>query len=792
MVRFKIPVILLVAFALFAEAKNPLNFYANKAEEALSAGRYEDALDYARQEIIDYENNPNGYYQAAVSLYALQQPGQSLSMINKAIDRARKDKPLITQCYLIKANILEETGDSIQSLKALNDGLKIDGNNIDLLIERGSFLSGPDNKSALKDFQKVKKLAPGDPRAYIHTAFLYSNENQYKAALDEITRAIAIDNTISYAYALRGMILQQLGYSPDWIRDCLKSFELDKSSLGVILLASAEDNDARAQIIDEIERVRTTSNEYYTLEANLLYTWNALVPAAKTFEEIINLGIAEADTYSSLADCQKRLGFIIEAYTTASKGLDKYPDEISLKLIKAQIGVLAGKGAEVLSILNSLIAQSPETESLYAEKGLAYLSLGRYSEAVEPLATAVMLKPSALNKLYYGDALRLSGDISKAKSEYNDILRMTEEEIANEMQHPNYMYAMAYSGLGQRTNAISAIKALSQEQPQAEISYMPSVYARLGLKDEAIAALKAYTQENSWNALLDLYSYNFYVLHSEPGFVELLANNGVPTKYNELTHLLEYEPGNVFLSSGGTSMEEVTNLLYENPSDWVKAFNELCPIDMGIGGQIMSVEFNDETATVTYNCSANPISFNFNLINNNPSYKRKKEDVMTLAFLTENPKIADLGITFKYNFTSVDGSGSTTFVINPSRMKELQRRSQSQEEVDQMTLDFWLEEDSLMFLENQETPGGSVKLDGNVLTYIFPASEDDGSMSRIELFKTDIKNQFSNLFKDPSMRSRIPVYVRQNLTLKYIFKGNTSGKEVEFIFTPEELSDYLK
>ena len=43
-------------------AKNPLNYYASKAEEALSIGRYDDALDYARQEIIDYESNPNGYY----------------------------------------------------------------------------------------------------------------------------------------------------------------------------------------------------------------------------------------------------------------------------------------------------------------------------------------------------------------------------------------------------------------------------------------------------------------------------------------------------------------------------------------------------------------------------------------------------------------------------------------------------------------------------------------------------------------------------------------------------------
>lgn len=789
-------IIILISFLVSVTsllAKNPLNYFANKAEEALSIGRYEDALDYAQQEISDYDSNPNGYYQAAISLYTLQQPGQALSMLNKALERTKKNKPLAVQCYIAKAGLLKEMGDTIQAINALNDGIKLDGKNVDLLVERASTLIGSDNKTALKDLQKIKKLASSDPRGYIYMAYLLVDEENYKDALDEITRAIALDNSMAYSYGLRGLILQKLGYSPDWIKDCLKSYDLDnESSLGVILLASEEDANVREQIINEIETKRTSLNGYYKLEADLLYTWNAFPLAGKAYEEMINLGLADAMTYYYLGDCQKRLGFVIDAYATASQGLDKYPNDLALKYMKAQIGVLAGKGDEVLGILNSLIAESPEADALYAEKGRAYMSLGRYGEAVEPFNTAVILNPSALNKMYYGDALRLSGNTIKANSEYNDILRMSEKIITEEGQVPQYMYAMAYSGLGRRNDAISSIKDLSKDYPSAENSYLPCIYSRLGSKTEAIAALKAYTKENKWNALFDLYSYNFYPLHTEKAFAELLEDNGINTKYNESTELLEYVPEALNLSSGGTSLEDAAALLAENPTDWVKAYNKLCPIDLGIGGQITSVEYNEATQTVVYNCSIKSLLFNFALVNSNPTYKQKKEDVMALGFLSQNPEIANLGVNIRYNIKSSEDSECSTFTLSSDRMKRLLRKSQSQDEIDKMMLDFWCEEESLMFPENSMTPDATVNLNGNILTYTYPTSESDGSFSRIELFKSELRNQLASFFNDPSMRNRIPVYVRQNITLKFSYKGKETGKTLDIEFAPTELATYLK
>lgn len=437
---------------------------------------------------------------------------------------------------------------------------------------------------------------------------------------------------MSYSYGLRGLILQQLGQSPYWIRDCLKSYELDPdAAVGLSNIVGVQDEKVREQIIEEIERERSPSNGYYKLEADLLYTWNAYDRAAKTYKDMIGLGLAKPETYYYLSDCQERLGNPIDAYSTASEGLDKFPNESSLMLMKAHIGILTGHGADVLAILESLISQSPEDFSLYLEKGKALMSLGRYSEAVEPFSMAVILKPTALNKMYYGDALRLSDDKMKADSEYNDILKMSETDIANEEQIPQSMYAMVYSGLGDIDKAIAAVKDLSGKLPDVEISSMPLLYARAGMKSKAIDALKKYSNEAEWSALSDLYSYNFYNLHSEPEFAKLMASNGVNTRYNDTTHLLEYVPEDLYHSAGGTPLGEVMNLLANNPANWVEEVNKLCPIDMGAAGQIVSVAFDNQVKIVSINYVSDPEMINFKLINSSPSYKKKNEDIIMLG-----------------------------------------------------------------------------------------------------------------------------------------------------------------
>lgn len=771
-------------------AKNPQDYSSQKAEESISLGRYDEALGYARQEIADYDANPNGYYQAALCHYALHQPGQALSMLNIAIGKAKKNKLIAAKCYLAKAQILNELNDSIQALDTLNKGLKVDGKNVELLAEHALMLIGHDNKGAEKDLQKMKKVAPADERGWAYTAYLRTLDGRYHEALDEVNRAIDLNGRDQYSYGLRSGILRELGRSPEWIDDGLRSYDLaGAESLGMANLMLEIDAATRKQIIDRIESKRSLSNDYHIIEGALLYMWRDYEAAAKLYEEVIAMGRGSKDIYFGLAACQKELERFFEAYTTATNGLTLFPNDMSLKYIKVQIGVIAGKGLDVMDIIDGMIAESPEDVALYEEKGKAYMSLGYYTQALEPLATAVMLAPSSLNRMYYGDALRLSGDTVAAAKQYNDILNMSADEIALEPQTPFYMYAMAYSGLGRRDDALAAIDKMKESNPDA-VNYLTIVYGRLGDKDKVLAYIADYAKNHDWGALLDLYTYDLHFLHSDPRFAEMLAKEGVGTKVNAATGLLEYEPEALNFSSGGTSYDDASQIVAENPDDWVRAMNDACPIDMGIGGQLMSVGFNPLTRTVTYNCVINPMFLDFEAVNAKPSYKDKKTDMIALGVINNDPSIANMDYIVEYIVKANDGSGECTFLITPARVKRIKRTAGSPDEMDRMLLDFWAEEEAILYAKHGANI--QVSFDGNVLSYTYSISESDGQFAQIELFKSDVKKQVASGFTDPSMQVRNKVYLRRNVTVKFIYQGDISGRKIEIVFTPDELKEYVK
>lgn len=783
---------LFALIAVFAtHAAQPMDFYARKAEEAIAEGRYRDALDYANQEITDYEKNPNGYLQAAVSFYFLNEPGRALSMLDKAIAKSKKDKIMAGDCYHHKYWLLNGLGDTVQALKTLDQGLKADGKNVDLLLARGSEMISRDKKASLKDLSKAKKLAPQDFRPYAYLASLYTAEKKFPEALVEIDKAIELDGSQSYSYALKGYILKDMGCSPEWIQACLKSYGLDgNNSVGYALLMQESDTDAREEIIREIENNRTQNNGLYPLESDLLYGWNDIERTLAVCNDMIKQGIGDADTYYRVAYCQERAESPLDAYLTACKGLDAYPDDVDLRYVKAHIGVLAGKGEEVLGDLDALIAKLPDVPDVYLEKGRAYLSLGRYAEAVEPLAAAILLRPSAVNKCKYADALRLSGNLAKANAEYNDILSMSPEQIAGENQLPDYIYAMAYSGLGNREKAMEGLYTLACEREGAGLGYMPTILARLGAKDEAIEALKKCYTAGLSNPFFDLYDYDYFNLHKEPAFRELLAENDIPTTLNEKTGRLELAPDLSEFSSGGTSIEDVKTALANNdPADYARLINDMCPIDLGLSGQLTSVALDEKTHTIIYNYLVNPGLFNFEMVNSDPSYKKKKQDIVALSMLQKNPGLADMGVTFRCNYKESGGSGQASLILSSTRMKELRRISKSQDETDRMLLDFWFDEDKTLIANDPSTPGATLDFDGRTWTYTMLYPEQD--IAALELLGGDYKKYLAIGLQDPAMSRYLPVFVRQNITLKYVFKDKESGKSIELVFTPEEMSQIM-
>ena len=418
--------------------------------------------------------------------------------------------------------------------------------------------------------------------------------------------------------------------------------------------------------------------------------------------------------------------------------------------------------------------------------------MGKYAEACEPLATAVALEPTATNKGHYGDALRLSGNAEKAKAQYNDILEMQEEEIARQGADPIAMYAAAYSGLGNRTAAIKAINALQADQAYT-YSALASIYARLEDKDMAIKSLEeAYKNGMERDALSLLHDYDFYRLHTDPDFAALLAEHGIRTELNPDTKLLEYVPEELYQSMGGRSLDEIDALKATSPQDWVKKMNALCPIDYGSVGLLVSVGYNEKTKTYIYNyTAADEHGRQLYELSKDPKHKEIVIDKLGLNKLlsSRNGVIQDVnyGIQSQYNYETADGNNKCSFTLTPKKLKQLLNECRTSDDIDIKSIEI------IIAMNNASSTGDrSESLEGKwfVDTYIIP--EDDGTLYSFELRQGIIRKQMEQYMSaDPAFKSLARIFIRQNIGVKTIFRGDKSGKTVEIVFTPEEISTLI-
>ncbi len=76
------------------------------------------------------------------------------------------------------------------------------------------------------DFDEAIKLSPNNPYLYYDRATLHAMRRQYQAAIDDYTRAIALDSDIAEAYFNRGLVRIYSGNKAEGLEDLSKAGEL--------------------------------------------------------------------------------------------------------------------------------------------------------------------------------------------------------------------------------------------------------------------------------------------------------------------------------------------------------------------------------------------------------------------------------------------------------------------------------------------------------------------------------------------------------------------------------------
>ena len=245
------------------------------------------------------------------------------------------------------------------------------------------------------------------------------------------------------------------------------------------------------------------------------------------------------------------------------------------------------------------------------------------------------------------------------------------------------------------------------------------------------------------------------------------------------------------LTSGGTPIGEMGRIISGSGEDWLKQVNAACPYDLGMMGQLVSVDIHEPSKTIIYNIVVNPDVIDFKLLNANPDFKRRKLEMGAMLFVSNlSDKDIDSGISFRYNYRSKDEKDMLSYTISNKDLRRLKRTSLSQEEMDKMMIDLFLEEDKIY----EEKDIYRTNFDGKSYEMIFTLDDEDEFNSidfMSQMYGEEMSDMFLNMFNDTLFKDRIKPFIRQNIEIKIIYVNKTTGKTLEFPFSREELTKII-
>jgi tetratricopeptide (TPR) repeat protein len=244
----------------------------------------------------------------------------------------------------------------------------------DALIDMGN------TPAARTEFEKILKADPDDGSTYLRLAQLDRQEGRFDQARKELERArslpqpadtkIQYDMKIQYEQAL----LEDAAGNQDKALELLQG--LVKSSEQAEGQYSPAEANNRAIFLERLGLIYRAQRKY--------------PPALQAFQQIVALGKAQAARGEELiVDTMRLTHQLPKALDEVNSAVQKFPEERSLRILRAYVVGEMGRVGEAVNQLQALMNNTPADRELYLSVAQVYSQAKQFAEAEQAVNKAL-------------------------------------------------------------------------------------------------------------------------------------------------------------------------------------------------------------------------------------------------------------------------------------------------------------------------------------------------------------------------------------------------------------------
>lgn len=422
----------------------------------------------------------------------------------EALDKVVQLQPKNTDLYIARANLRYNVDDYFGAMADYTYALQLDPGNDVALFNRALLRTEiMDFDNALDDYTEILKTDPDNDLAIYNRAFIYAEKGMKKNAVDDISRFIKLYPDLSSAYFIRSQWLLDLGEKQKAKADYDKGRSLANVSRPIKHQVKVKSNlekkyDQQMAENQKEKQVEELTPEEFERRLTKIIEVENDSPLNTKYEDSAIRGRIQNHNFNIDIEPMMQLSYFdtpseLQRKTYYIKEID---DLNTSRLLHNNITVAVQtpnlSEAQVKKLFESidyytsyLASHTPRTVD-YIARGLDFLTLRNYEEALNDLNSAIALTPDYATAYMLRAQTRLlappSKDISRAvtlKAALDDLNKAVELSPRNAVAWYNKGNALFEAN--DYTSAILAYTKAIEYQPDMGEAYFNRGYANLKL-----------------------------------------------------------------------------------------------------------------------------------------------------------------------------------------------------------------------------------------------------------------------------------------------------------------------
>jgi tetratricopeptide (TPR) repeat protein/SAM-dependent methyltransferase len=291
-----------------------------------------------------------------------------------------------------------------------------------------------------------------------HLGILALQRGQPQAALDPISRALAVDDRVPECHYNMAFALQQVGRLPEAAAHYRKALAL-----------------------------KSDYTDAHTNLGNVLTALGNHAEAAGCYERVV-IQAPTAEAHYNLGSALARLGRLDEAVAQFERALALKGDLVGAHNNLANALVAQGRPEQALAHFERALALDPRLPAAHANYGTVLLGLGRLDAAAAALERALAIAPDFADAhTNLGNVLLAQGRLAEAEQRYRRALALD----GNLVEARNNL-GIVLAARGEHAEAVQQFQAALARKPSFLDGYnnLARAFLSLGQPDHALGALR--------------------------------------------------------------------------------------------------------------------------------------------------------------------------------------------------------------------------------------------------------------------------------------------------------------